>query len=226
MLFLKESQTISVPKVYALYSKEDVSGGKVNYIIMEYISGKTLEVCWTLLEPGDKEKIACQLRAYFNTLRDIPAPGYLGCVGEQPFEESIFWIPPGEKSDLQRQISGPFKSEAELNTALVKKYLYNNGSTHKAKFYSRVFPSVLRDHTVVFTHGDLQNKNIIITDDKSVVLVDWEAAGWYPEYWEYAFATVAAAAWKDGWHEYLSEVLDEYPNEYAWIDMIIRELWS
>lgn len=89
-----------------------------------------------------------------------------------------------------------------------------------------MFPSVLRDHTVVFTHGDLQKKNIIITDDKSVVLVDWEAAGWYPEYWEYAFATVAAAAWKDGWHEYLSEVLDEYPNEYAWIDMIIRELWS
>ncbi|KAK8141920.1 hypothetical protein G3M48_009681 [Beauveria asiatica] len=226
LLFLKETQTIAVPEVFALYSRDDVNGGKVNYIIMEYISGESLEVRWTLLEPWEKEKIAHQLRTCFNMLRNIPAPGYFGCLGGQPFEESIFWISPHDKPDQYRQISGPFKSEAQLNTALVQKYLYNGGSAQKAKFYSRLLPSALRDHAAVFTHGDLQRKNIIIKSDKSFVLIDWEAAGWYPEYWEYTSATVAAAAWKDDWHEYLSKVLDEYPNEYAWFDMIIREIWS
>ncbi|KAJ3499406.1 hypothetical protein NLG97_g347 [Lecanicillium saksenae] len=226
LLFLKESQTIPVPEVFALYSKEDVKGRKVNYIITEYISGESLDVCWALLEPLEKERIARQLRTHFNMLRNAPAPGYFGCLGCRPFEESIFWVSPQDKSDRHRQISGPFKTEAELNMALVQKYLYNGGSTQKAKFLSRMLPSALRDHTAVFTHGDLQRKNIIIKSDKSIVVIDWEAAGWYPEYWEYASATVAAASWKDDWHEYLSKVLDEYPNEYAWFDMIIRDLWS
>ncbi|TQV91999.1 hypothetical protein V2A60_004307 [Cordyceps javanica] len=226
LLFLKETQEIPVPEVYGLYSRDDVKGGKVNYIIMEYISGESLEACWSLLESCQKKEIASQLRTCLNMLRNIPAPGYFGCLGGQPFEESVFWISPHDEPDQHRQISGPFGSEAELNKALVQKYLYNGGSAHKAKFYSRLLPSALRDHAAVFTHGDLQRKNIILKKDKSLVLIDWEAAGWYPEYWEYTSATVAAAAWKDDWHEYLSEMLDEYPNEYAWFDMIIREIWS
>lgn len=226
LLFLKETQTISVPEVFALYSKEDAKGQKVNYIIMEYILGESLEVRWSLLEPWEKKKIESQLRTCFNMLRKIPAPGYFGCVGRQPFEESMFWISPSDEPDQHQRISGPFQLETELNTALIQKYIYNGGSAQKAKFYSRLLPSVLRNHAAVFTHGDLQRKNIIIRGDMTLVLVDWEAAGWYPEYWEYASATVAAAAWKDDWHEYLAEMLDEYPNEYAWFDMIIRELWS
>ncbi|ATY66340.1 phosphotransferase enzyme family [Cordyceps militaris] len=226
LLFLNETQTVPVPKVFALYSRDDVKGRKVNYIIMEKIPGQSLDACWALLEPSDKEKIARQLRTHFNMLRNIPAPGYFGCLDSQPFEESIFWVSPKDKLDQRWQINGPFKSEAELNTALVQKYLYNNGSAHKATFLRRMLPSVLKDHVAVFTHGDLQRKNVMIKSDNSIVLIDWEAAGWYPEYWEYASATVAAGAWKDDWHEYLSKVLNEYPNEYSWFDMFIRDLWS
>ncbi len=45
---------------------------------------------------------------------------------------------------------------------------------------------------VYFTHGDLTPGNIIISDTPStagtreiVGVIDWEQAGWYPEYWEY-----------------------------------------
>ena len=136
LLFIKETQTFSVPEVFALYTKEDANGNQVNYIIMEYILGETLEICWPLLEPREKGEIACQLGAYFSMLRKIPTPGYFGCVRRQPYEQSIFWTSPDDKPEQQQQnqqnqqISGPFNSEAELNSALVKKYLYNGWALH------------------------------------------------------------------------------------------------
>lgn len=54
----------------------------------------------------------------------------------------------------------------------------------------------------VFTHGDLQSKNILVSrigtkDDGSgsgefkITIIDWEIAGWYPDYWEFCNATIA-----------------------------------
>ena len=213
LLFIAETQSVPVPEVFALYSKEDAKGGTVNYIVMENIPGESLVVGGALLEQHEKKRIAKQLRTWLNMLRNIPAPGYFGCVGRQPFEESIFWTCPSDKGD---KLNDPFSSETELNTALVRKYIYNGGSAQKAKFYTRVLPSVLCNHVAVFSHGDLQRKIVIVRDDdKTLVLIDWESAGWYPEYWEYAVATVAAGAWKDDCHDYVAEMLDEYPNEYA-----------
>jgi aminoglycoside phosphotransferase (APT) family kinase protein len=47
------------------------------------------------------------------------------------------------------------------------------------------------DHQVKFTHGDISLRNIHVkivgdrAEDVSVVaLLDWEQAGWRPEYWE------------------------------------------
>lgn len=44
------------------------------------------------------------------------------------------------------------------------------------------------DYPVVFTHGDIAARNIIVRDGHVAALLDWEYAGWMPEYWEYAFA--------------------------------------
>jgi aminoglycoside phosphotransferase (APT) family kinase protein len=40
----------------------------------------------------------------------------------------------------------------------------------------------------VLTHGDLRPTNIIVTDTSPamvVTIIDWEQAGWYPDYWYY-----------------------------------------
>ncbi|KAG6297648.1 hypothetical protein E4U45_005420 [Claviceps purpurea] len=55
--------------------------------------------------------------------------------------------------------------------------------------------------------------------------LDWEAAGWYPAYWEYVMSMFSWVEGKDDWHEYLARIMDEYPNEYVWFDMIRHELW-
>lgn len=39
----------------------------------------------------------------------------------------------------------------------------------------------------VFTHGDIRPGNILVNKQSQVVgLLDWENAGFYPDYWEYA----------------------------------------
>ncbi len=49
------------------------------------------------------------------------------------------------------------------------------------------------------------------------MIIDWATAGWYPVYWEYANAMLAAADWKDDWHVYLAQILDEFPNAHMWL---------
>ncbi|KAF2772401.1 hypothetical protein EJ03DRAFT_324815 [Teratosphaeria nubilosa] len=38
----------------------------------------------------------------------------------------------------------------------------------------------------VFTHGDMSPRNIMVDERLQITgIVDWEAVGWYPDYWEY-----------------------------------------
>lgn len=42
---------------------------------------------------------------------------------------------------------------------------------------------------VKFTHGDIKHHNILVDEDGHITgLLDWESAGWYPEFWEYTTA--------------------------------------
>lgn len=40
-------------------------------------------------------------------------------------------------------------------------------------------------HAIVFTHGDLNPRNILAENGKITGIVDWENAGFFPEYWEH-----------------------------------------
>ncbi|KJZ70457.1 hypothetical protein HIM_10159 [Hirsutella minnesotensis 3608] len=225
MLFVRQTQSFPAPEVFALFSVESADGRRVNYIIMENVVGDRLDVIWPRLGSAEKGRIAHQLRLQIDTLRSLPAPGYFGCIGRRPFEESMFWTAPDDDLD-DGTVNGPFDTESKLNDALVQKYLYSSGLDHKAEYYRRVLPLVLGGHSIVFTHGDLQRKNIILKENGEPVVIDWETAGWYPAYWEYTSAMFACGSWEDDWHEYVSQILTEYPNEYAWFEMLRRELWS
>ncbi|KAI5455759.1 hypothetical protein BGZ63DRAFT_397905 [Mariannaea sp. PMI_226] len=225
MLFAHRKHITMVPEVFALYSVKNKDGRCINYIIMENIIGEGLDVMWNGMGCEEKEQVLGQLRDGLDVLRGIPSPGYFGCIGRQPFEESMFWTS-AEGDVKDGSISGPFDTESQLIDAFVKKYLYYSGLVHKAEYYRRVLPLVLSGHRSIFSHGDLQRKNIMVKEDGGLVIIDWEAAGWYPEYWEYALAMFACGSWEDDWHESVGKILDEYPNEYAWFEMLRRELWS
>jgi Ser/Thr protein kinase RdoA (MazF antagonist) len=68
------------------------------------------------------------------------------------------------------------------------------------------------DHKVVFTHGDANSSNIFVKDGKVVGIIDFEFAGFYPEYVEY---TNAMNLGPDDafWTEEVGKFLKPYPRE-------------
>lgn len=85
--------------------------------------------------------------------------GTIVLTNHQALLDNIFWT--GDTADT---IAGPFSTEEELNDTIIKKYIFNNLLKNKVDFYKRAFPSILRDHYPVLTHGDLQRKNILVQE--------------------------------------------------------------
>lgn len=64
----------------------------------------------------------------------------------------------------------------------------------------------------MFAHGDLAPRNILVDEHGHVTaILDWENAGWYPEYWEHVRAYREHNA-VPGWSDYLSIIL---PPKYS-----------
>lgn len=51
-----------------------------------------------------------------------------------------------------------------------------------------IAPVHSRQHQTFFTHADLHPSNLLIAGGRLWGIVDWECAGFFPEYWEYTKA--------------------------------------
>ncbi|KAH8902911.1 hypothetical protein BR93DRAFT_221671 [Coniochaeta sp. PMI_546] len=225
MLFVRENGGIPIPRLFAIFQRPIEAGSEVlsTFIVMENIPGATLQSQWPSLTDDEKASIARHLRESFDLLRNIPSPGYFGALGERKLTDDVFWT-----SEDIRDINGPFETSNELVNGIVNRYIRDGGDRviHKAAYYARVLPGVLQADRSVFSHNDLQRKNIIIRPDGKVVIVDWAGAGWYPPFWEYATAMFAIGDWRDDWHLYVAQILDEFPNQYSWLSAIRCEMWG
>ena len=84
------------------------------------------------------------------------------------------------------------------------------------------------DHEIVSTHGDLYLRNILVADspDGGVYasgIVDWEASGFYPEYWEHlkALNTRDTRDESDWWIHLPSSIVG-YDQEIA-VDRLLEQ---
>ncbi|KAJ9655536.1 hypothetical protein H2198_005627 [Neophaeococcomyces mojaviensis] len=218
MLFVRESCNIAVPEVYAIFSDNKTN---IKYIIMEYIPGENLMSQWRNLNESAKAKIAAKLRVCFDELRRIPAQGYYGKLGRRAYFDEIFM---SLEDDGQKRICGPFETENQLVEAIVERYLETD-YPQRGEYLRRVLPTVLIGHLPVFTHNDLQRKNIIVRNDGTPYIIDWESAAFYPRYYEYYSAMISFGHYKDDWHVWVGNMLHEYVAELGWLDTIRRELF-
>jgi aminoglycoside phosphotransferase (APT) family kinase protein len=89
----------------------------------------------------------------------------------------------------------PCADEAEFNSRLIKPADPSTPGFEESM--ARVEKLHAQEHEVVFSHGDLAFHNIFIESDGRVAgLIDWEAAGFYPAYWE---STTAWGVGTEGW---------------------------
>jgi serine/threonine protein kinase len=190
----KSAITLPVPEVFRAETYEDGS----TVIEMEMISGENLHEVWPRLSIEEKRDFAQQLKEILEELRSFEGT-YIGSFEEGPALDM--------RRDIQR--GGPFLSETDFNA-----FLLGNVVSKTPNIYRRMLHGVMSDtHKIVLTHGDLSPRNILVRESRIVGLLDWECAGWYPEYWEFVQFFRAIDSSLD-WHDYADIIFTEsYPHE-------------
>ncbi|KAM0666490.1 hypothetical protein MY8738_005680 [Beauveria namnaoensis] len=169
-------------------------------ISMDYVPGQTLEELWPNMSADEKKSAATQLREIIEQMQAIePPPNYIGrCSGT------------GVRDTRARMTyDGPVcKDETEFNEYLISSLFPPIPSVLKSSFRDHLRTG----HRIVFTHGDLAPRNIMMQDGKISGIVDWEESGWYPEYWELIKFIERPA--KADWKQYAEIIFPkQYPTE-------------
>lgn len=147
---------------------------------MSLVDGSPLQVVWDGFENSTKERICHELWGIVRQLRQIPQPPAFGHLYQCLADGS-----PSADVLLQDLNEPPFPilTDDDLQARIYQRYLHYNGGS-----FPENLPDMLpRSSTSVFTHGDLTPRNIMVDRAGRITgIVDWENAGWYPDYWEYA----------------------------------------
>lgn len=226
LLYLERNKeflpSLQFPRLYAMFQE----GGRT-FLVMEHLEGQPLgdvednkPSVWSSFSMGEKDIIAETLQRGLQELRSLPRPSeaYLYCgIDGNPLPDLFNFSP-----RRTRLLSGPFSTEDEWMKGLVAIINTPSMTPHKHEFLQRIIRDSLMGYPPVFSHGDLQRKNILVhrrqmgSSSFRVSLVDWEAAGWYPCYWEYFVAIFATHSMKDDFGLYLDTAILE-PYRAEWI---------
>jgi hypothetical protein len=82
-----------------------------------------------------------------------------------------------------------------------------------------------RRYRTRFTHSDIAPRNILVNNGKIAAIIDWETAGWYPEYWEYIRWEASNYRSSRRWLEVHDEILECYPDE-SWVDNYLARVFT
>nr|POE94582.1 hypothetical protein CFP56_16821 [Quercus suber] len=230
LLYLERNvPDVPAPRLYAMYYDNEEL-----FLVMQRMPGVQLDALWGELSEDDKALLVVNLRQVFDELRrhECPQAGFFGAVDGGSVPHHLFFC-----HDDRPDLTGPFQGEAAFNAGMVAQYKdireLNNQRDFKAHFYETNLNKVLAGHKPTLTHSDVQMKNIIVREAVpensrhrrfEIALVDWEYAGWYPDYWEY-FMMFTIFQWDQDWSQKAADFMDPWPVECAMMKMLYTDLW-
>ncbi|KAG5353311.1 hypothetical protein C0989_008296 [Termitomyces sp. Mn162] len=202
--YIRENTSIPVPRVAA-----STTYGKHAYTLMNMVEGITLDFAWPQLDAQQRLHVVAQLRDFISQLRQLPPPPHvmrnsIGSLHGHAIQDSRI-------SSVDS--FGPYSSESDFNDHLVKAadVFVDRGLSEPVRARMR------NNHRIVFTHGDLAPRNIVMCGDTVAAIVDWEESGWFPEHWELVKAKWSPGMNKDsGWNEAIWEILG-HEQEEDWL---------
>ncbi|KGO36258.1 Aminoglycoside phosphotransferase [Penicillium expansum] len=224
MKYVAANSKVAVPKVDANFVDPET---QKRYIIMDFIPGTDLQKLLPSLTPAEKTTVSERIKETLNELRTIPPPGYFGNLNGTPCIDGVLSTP-----DNNPIISGPFKDQEELNQGILER-LGQRHSPHYIRLLREMVNRTFKDHRTVFTHGDLQPKNIMVERreihddggaDFKVTLIDWNLSGWYPEFWDFCNSTLYCQM-KPDWLELVPDIFDQYPLEYLMMQVVYSSVF-
>jgi hypothetical protein len=202
-------QETSIPVPEAL---DVIPEGDNSYLLITRVPGVPLWLCQELFSDTDCDEIVTQLQDYVSQLRALPNT----VNAEMPICNTL-----GEACRDHRIRSadpmGPFPDEASFSQCL--------------RFSDE--PS-RRGHRIVFTHADLNPRNILVdrvtlpdgsTGWRVTGIVDWETAGYYPEYWDYTKALFEGFRWRPRYIKMVHRVFAEF-GDYSKESDVEKRAWE
>lgn len=184
---------VPVPTVYhSIFNRHTDGVVRSGMLYMEFIPGESLQSAWSRLDKDDRERICRDTWALVDKLRRIPRP--------QQQDTQVLYCAADGSSSIVHPLLGdiyepppPLWDDEALRTRIWERYVEHNGLSYPDG--QTVRDLLPRSETAVFTHGDIHPGNILVNDKEEdgssgqvriVALVDFESAGFFPEYWEYA----------------------------------------
>ncbi|PGH12250.1 hypothetical protein AJ79_04430 [Helicocarpus griseus UAMH5409] len=169
--FVRENSTIPVPDVLEVHIS-----GPDSWFRMERLPGTQLGEAWARMDERAQVVTTGQLKLYLKQLRELPVPS----------TASIGSLSSGSAYDHRLNNGfpcGPFASVAEFHDFLVAPVLRSPRPE-----WSGEYCRLLNDNYMIqFAHADLSFENILVNEHtgKVTAILDWEMAGFWPEWWEF-----------------------------------------
>lgn len=158
------------------------------YLLTTRVPGYKLGLCLDSMSDQDTAILVRDLGRHLAALREIPRPqgwkhGIANTADGPCFDYRINAAL--DEDEDRGEMVGPFLTENDFNETLRCGALPD--VVHRA------------GHKIVFTHGDLNMRNVLVDEHGRLSgIVDWENAGWFPEYWDYTkafFVTKLGRRW-------------------------------
>jgi aminoglycoside phosphotransferase (APT) family kinase protein len=182
MTFVRTHTTIPIPKVLSQYKDEN----DIAWILMEHIPGDVLQDVWPAMSGLERGAILAELQDMVQQMHTI----------ERPPGQGIGGVDGGlavDKRELGSTRGGPFEKEEAFNAWLLGQIPEGRA----VGFMEMVKGAFQTGHKICFAHEDLGIHNIIVKEGKVVGVIDWETAGWCPEYWDYVKTVNFVGLWAD-----------------------------
>ncbi|KAI0139091.1 kinase-like protein [Hypoxylon sp. NC0597] len=170
---LRRRTDVPVPKPL-----EIVSDANDTYLVASRLPGQLVGYRIDFLSDQKLHDLVRDLQNCLKTMRSLQRDLHLqdtisNTTGKAIYDGRI--IAAVEYDESRGDFIGPFSTEDEFNQILRSPHI----------------PDVVHrsGHKIVFTHGDINMRNILVDKNGRLSgIVDWETAGWYPDYWEYTKA--------------------------------------
>ncbi|KAF9771248.1 hypothetical protein IL306_011130 [Fusarium sp. DS 682] len=208
---LEQKTSIPAPRALDIVC-QNTGDDDFSYLLVTRVPGTPLAICQDALSDQDYATVSTQLKDCVSQIWDIPKPVNYGMaicntLGEACRDPRIRdWAP-----------IGPCPDEASFSQHL--------------RFSDE--PS-RRGHKIVFTHGDLNPRNIMVERIRNSAgaggwrlsgIIDWETAGYYPEYWDYTKSMFEGFRWPRRHSEMMHGVFSEF-GDYSEELAVERRAWE
>lgn len=200
MRLARERTSAPVPRILKTIIPENEN--EYGVIFMEFVEGETLEEAWPSMADEDKRNVLAQLKDFMHQVHQVEGE-FIGSVDQSVCNDQLF--------SNREHVYGPFQDEDAFRQGIAQSLRACDANSFTQLAINMVNSMPKSEH-IVLTHGDFVPRNILVRDGGNVTaIVDWEMAGFYPEYWEYAKAHFFAD-YEHPWQEEraIDQVLEPY----------------